>query len=149
MNDVQANITEKTATVAAQGAHVAPPSTPARKGSTSKKNAPKAPAAAKGRKAKAAAPKKEAKPPKTTAKKVSKSNIATAPGQMRPESKGAKVLELIRRAKGATLAEIMKATGWQAHSVRGFISGTLGKKMGLSVASTKPEGGDRVYSISK
>jgi len=49
---------------------------------------------------------------------------ATSP---RPESKGAKILGLIGRAKGATLAEIIKAVGWQAHSVRGFIS-TAGKK---------------------
>jgi hypothetical protein len=41
----------------------------------------------------------------------------------------------------------MKATGWQSHSVRGFISGTVGKKMGLSITSAKNEAGDRVYSI--
>jgi len=46
-----------------------------------------------------------------------------------------------------TLAEIMKATGWQAHSVRGFISGALGKKMGLTVESTKREDGERVYTL--
>jgi len=45
------------------------------------------------------------------------------------------------------LAEIMKATDWQAHSVRGFISGTLGKKMGLTVVSTKEENGERSYLI--
>jgi hypothetical protein len=43
----------------------------------------------------------------------------------------------------------MSVTGWQAHSVRGFISGTLGKKMGLTVVSIKAENGDRTYSISK
>jgi hypothetical protein len=43
----------------------------------------------------------------------------------------------------------MKATDWQAHSVRGFISGTLGKKMGLKVESTKREDGERVYSLAK
>jgi hypothetical protein len=43
----------------------------------------------------------------------------------------------------------MKATGWQAHSVRGFISGTLGKKMGLTVTSTKREDGERNYSLPK
>ena len=48
-----------------------------------------------------------------------------------------------------TLAEIMSATGWQAHSVRGFISGTLGKKMGLTVDSTKNEAGERTYRIAK
>ena len=42
----------------------------------------------------------------------------------------------------------MKATGWLPHSVRGFISGALGKKMGLKVESTKREDGERVYSIS-
>ena len=41
----------------------------------------------------------------------------------------------------------MKATSWQAHSVRGFISGTLRKKLGLNVVSTKGEDGERTYSI--
>jgi hypothetical protein len=41
----------------------------------------------------------------------------------------------------------MKATGWQPHTVRGFVSGTLGKKMGLTVISTKGENGERSYSI--
>ena len=47
----------------------------------------------------------------------------------------------------ALLEELMRETKWQAHSVRGFISGTLGKKMGLTVTSTKDEGGGRTYSI--
>ena len=42
----------------------------------------------------------------------------------------------------------MKATGWQAHSVRGFLSGALGKKMGLTVTSTKAEDGERRYSVT-
>jgi hypothetical protein len=42
---------------------------------------------------------------------------------------------------------LMKATGWQAHSVRGFLSGTIGKKMGLTVISTKGEDGERSYSV--
>jgi hypothetical protein len=41
----------------------------------------------------------------------------------------------------------MKATGWQSHSVRGFMSGVLGKKMGLTVTSTKAEDGERHYSV--
>jgi hypothetical protein len=61
-------------------------------------------------------------------------------------SKTAKVLDLLKRSSGVTLKELMKATGWQAHSVRGFISGTLGKKMGLTVASVKGSGGERTYS---
>jgi hypothetical protein len=43
----------------------------------------------------------------------------------------------------------MKATGWQTHSVRGFISGTLGKKMGLTVYSAKGEDGERRYTLPK
>ena len=61
-------------------------------------------------------------------------------------SKSAHVIALLEKSKGATLAELMKATGWQAHSVRGFISGVLGKKMGMKVASTKIEDGERRYS---
>jgi Protein of unknown function (DUF3489) len=56
------------------------------------------------------------------------------------------VLELLKRPGGATLKEIMATTGWQAHSVRGFISGALGKKLGLAVESAKGEDG-RTYSI--
>jgi hypothetical protein len=55
-----------------------------------------------------------------------------------------KILDLIGRAKGATLAEIMKATDWQAHSVCGFLS-TAAKKHGLRIESTKTEADDRVY----
>ena len=55
---------------------------------------------------------------------------------------------MIARAKGATLTEIMKATGWQAHSVRGFIS-TAAKKQSIKIESTKNESGDRVYKIAK
>jgi hypothetical protein len=71
------------------------------------------------------------------------SQAATA----KPASKTAVILALLQRAKGATLAQIMEATSWQAHSVRGFISGTLGKKLGLTVNSVKNEGGERTYSI--
>ena len=65
----------------------------------------------------------------------------------RQGSKTAKVLDLLRRSGGATLKELMKATGWQAHSVRGFLSGALGKKMGLTVTSTKAEDEERRYSV--
>ena len=64
-------------------------------------------------------------------------------------SKSAHVIALLEKSKGATLAELMKATGWQAHSVRGFLSGTLRKKMGLKIESTKRGGGECVYSISR
>jgi hypothetical protein len=61
-------------------------------------------------------------------------------------SKTTRVIALLRRPQGATLQAIMKATDWQTHSVRGFISGQLKKKLGLKVRSAKREG-KRVYSI--
>ncbi len=66
----------------------------------------------------------------------------------RDGSKKAAVLALIRRPNGATLAELMEATGWQAHSLRGFLSGAVGKKMGLTVESFKAPQGERAYRIS-
>jgi hypothetical protein len=66
----------------------------------------------------------------------------------RQGSKTAKVLDLLKRSGGASLKELRKATGWQAHSVRGFLSGVLGKKMGLTVRSTKAEDGERRYSVT-
>ena len=54
----------------------------------------------------------------------------------------------MKRKGGVTAKELMTATGWQPHSVRGFVSGTPGKKMGLTVVSTKSESGERTYSIT-
>ena len=65
----------------------------------------------------------------------------------RAGSKTATVLDLMKRPQGVTLSELMTATAWQAHSVRGFISGTFGKKMGLTVISAKTDDGGRNYSI--
>jgi hypothetical protein len=83
------------------------------------------------------------------APKAKKSRKGRDAGGPREGSKTETILGLLRRAKGATPAEIMEATSWQRHSVRGFISGTLGKKMGLAVKSEKREDGARVYSIAK
>jgi Protein of unknown function (DUF3489) len=58
-----------------------------------------------------------------------------------------RALELLKRPEGVTAKELMKATGWQPHSVRGFLSGTIGKKMGLAVISAKGEDGERTYSV--
>ena len=65
----------------------------------------------------------------------------------RAGSKASAVLDLLKRADGATLAELMKATSWQAHSVRGFLSGVIGKKLLLTVTSAKTEEGERTYSV--
>ena len=65
----------------------------------------------------------------------------------RPGSKTAKVLALLKRRQGASLKDLLKATGWQPHSVRGFLSGTVSGKMGLRVSSSKTESGERHYVI--
>jgi len=67
----------------------------------------------------------------------------------REGSKKARILTLLKQPKGASLHEIMHATGWQAHSVRGFISGNLVKKMGLKVNSTRRSGGERSYQLMR
>ena len=63
-------------------------------------------------------------------------------------NKKAEVVALMKRAKGVTLAEIMETTGWQAHTVRGFVS-ILGSKGELKIESTKTEAGERTYRIAK
>lgn len=64
---------------------------------------------------------------------------------IRENSKQATVVAMLRRPEGATIAQVMEATGWQAHTVRGTFAGALKKKLGLSLTSEKPEGGERVY----
>ena len=67
----------------------------------------------------------------------------------RARSKKAAVITMLKRPKGATLQDLVKATDWQAHSVRGFISGSLVKKMGLQVISNKRPDGQRAYRLKK
>lgn len=62
-------------------------------------------------------------------------------------SKGDKILKLLQRNIGASIAELAKATGWQRHSVHGFISGTLKKKRGQAIRSTKEDNKDRRYFV--
>ncbi len=101
------------------------------------------------------AAKSEGKPSKktTSAKKAPKAALK-AKAAKAPKAKAARegsktetILGLLKRPGGVTLKELMKATSWQAHSVRGFLSAAIGKKMGLTVASTKAENGDRTYSV--
>ena len=72
---------------------------------------------------------------------------AKVAGTARDGSKAAAVLELLKRPGGASMKELMKATGWQPHSVRGFLSGAIRKRMGMTVTSTKADDGERTYSI--
>ena len=134
---INAETTDKAAAVADQGAHVAPETAPSKKGASQKKGAPKPKKGAKVAKAKGGAPKKEAK--------------AARPRKDATEArsnKKAEVIAMMKRAKGATLAEIMEATGWQKHTVRGFVS-ILGSKGGEKIESSKNAAGERSYRIAK
>lgn len=64
-----------------------------------------------------------------------------------PKSKSDIILGLLRRKNGATIAELAKATDWQAHSVRGVLSGTVKKKLGLKLATQKREGEASRYFV--
>ena len=112
----------KKARAGAESAHIAPIKKQAGKKATPAKKAPEG------------------------AKNAGKAAEAEKPAA-RQGSKTAQILELLKRPGGATLQELMAATEWQPHSVRGFISGTLGKKMGLTVESAKTEDGKRTYSL--
>src|SRR5580704_10349192 len=82
------------------------------------------------------------------AKPARKATHARKPTTARRGSKTAKILDLLKRPGGATLKELTKATAWQAHSVRGFLSGTIGKKMGLTITSAKAVDEERRYSVN-
>jgi len=70
------------------------------------------------------------------------------PAVPRRGTKTAKILALLRRPAGASLPELRKATGWQPHSVRGFLSGAVKKKMGLHIDSVARDDGERVYRVA-
>lgn len=74
-------------------------------------------------------------------------DVAPAP-KTRDGTKQAQVVGMLRRPKGATIAQIVAATEWQVHTVRGFFAGALKKKLGLTVTSEKVESGERVYRIA-
>lgn len=70
------------------------------------------------------------------------------PPRTRESSKQAEVIRMLQRPEGATISQICAATGWQAHTVRGTFAGAFKKKLGLSITSDKPQGGERVYRIA-
>jgi Protein of unknown function (DUF3489) len=100
----------------------------------------------------------------TTKARVAKPSAKTAPRKAEPApqaasakkpataapggSKTDKILDLLKRPGGVTLKELAKLTGWQPNSVRGFLSGAIGKKMGTPVESFKSGDGDRSYRLS-
>jgi hypothetical protein len=132
MTNLETN--DKAATAAELAAHVAPPKPASRKGGSKAKRAPRA-----NKRAKAPAPKKPAKGPSARKQKD--------PAEARANKK-AEVIAMMKRAKGATLAEIIAATGWQKHTVRGFVS-ILGSKGGEKIESSTSTAGERSYRIAK
>jgi len=69
------------------------------------------------------------------------------PVAIRPGTKQAQIIAMLQRPEGATVAEIVAATSWQAHTARGAISGALKKKLGLPIAAEKVEGRGTVYKL--
>jgi hypothetical protein len=126
------------ATRGVQAAHVAPEGAASNPKATMPKKLNRHASKRARRKANPATIRKGAKRTTKPVRKIS----TTATG-----SKKQIVLDLLRRREGATTAEIAKATGWQHHSIRGFVSGTVAKKMGLTVESTRTENGERRYKI--
>jgi len=95
---------------------------------------------------------KSAKSPRAQAATTTKArNHEAAPDQrssQAPTTKQAQLVILLSRPEGAIIEELMRATNWQQHSVRGFLAGTVKKKMGLALTSSKVEGEPRRYKIA-
>ena len=83
-----------------------------------------------------------------TAKPASRKRSAPASSRpaARPDTKHARIIAMLRKPAGATIAAIMTATDWQQHSVRGFLAGVVRKKLGLNLVSEQTDKG-RVYRI--
>ena len=94
---------------------------------------------------KARKPAERAKPKKAASKAGRAPKPQAGP---RTGSKSAKVLALLARTNGASLAELMKATKWQAHSLRGFLS-TASRKRAIPIESFKNDKGNRIYRLKK
>jgi len=90
---------------------------------------------------------KQQKPASVRQTRKNKDTRKAAESKPRTNSKQAEVIGMLSRPQGITIPAIMKATGWQQHSVRGFFAGVVRKKLGLVIQSAKKEGADRVYRI--
>jgi hypothetical protein len=109
---------------------------------------------AKSRNAKSAAPKKGNAKSNATSRRTVTSAVANAKTPSKVDApkleratKQERVLTLLSQSEGASIEDMMQATDWQQHSVRGFLAGTVKKKLGFSLTSLKPNGGVRRYRI--
>ncbi len=91
--------------------------------------------------------KKIRRSPKSVTTSETKTKTAASQGRQRLQTKKKIALSLLQRSKGASIAEMRDAMGWQAHSVRGFLAGTVGKMPGVILVSEKPENGRRRYRV--
>ncbi len=85
---------------------------------------------------------------KSTATAIETTPAAAKECKTREGTKQALVIQMLRRPEGATIAEIVEVTGWANHSTRGFMAGTLKRKLGFAVDSEKDEVRGRTYKIS-
>src|SRR4030088_2672535 len=85
---------------------------------------------------------------RSTSKSKTRTRLAPSSSKtaMRPDSKHARIIAMLRAPAGATIAALMTATDWQQHSVRGFLAGVVRKKLGLNLVSEQTDKG-RVYRI--
>ena len=167
MNTETITTSETAANAAELGAPVAPEKAPSKKGPSQKKGAPKGqketdgtaepttpfdePKPTASAKIEKAPAKAKAGKKASQAKKASKGEKAKKPAEKSKSDrsiKKAEVIAMMKRAKGATLPEIMAATSWQAHTLRGFVS-ILSSKGGETIESSKNAAGERTYRIAK
>lgn len=101
------------------------------------------------KKPRTAARRANAAPPKASSGREAAGGNQAAKGRKRAATapKTTKILALLGRPRGASVKELMKATGWRPHSVRGFLSGVVAKRMGLKIRSTQDESGERRYTL--
>ena len=112
------------------------------------------PSIAKSRNLKTAASKKRSVQSSATARRKVTSAAAAAKTPLKADepkvarvTKQERVLTLLSQSEGASIEEMMQATDWQQHSVRGFLAGTVKRKLGFPLTSSKPNDGVRRYCI--
>jgi hypothetical protein len=91
---------------------------------------------------------KRTRPPKKTeTRRAAQSKTVSSRGRRGPKTKKQIAIALLERPKGASLAEMQRAMGWQQHSVRGFLAGTVKKMADVTLISEKAESGSRRYRV--